>query len=82
MRSTSEEKKMKITRFNRGYAMRVTENELAILRTMEAMTDEKALIARLTNGQRKSLSRRSRKSTIFYLDSDKRTKGEKECDLP
>lgn len=73
---------MKITRFNRGYAIRLTESELTILRTMEALIDEKALRERLTNGQRKSLSRRSRKSTIFYLDSDKRTPEAKEYDLP
>lgn len=72
---------MKITRFNRGYAIKVTEQELEILRTMESMVDEKALRSLLTPGQRKALSRRSRKSTIFYQDQDLRTKEAKEYDL-
>lgn len=73
---------MKITRFNRGYAVRLTEQELEILRVMESMIDEKALRERLTNGQRKALSRRSRKSTIFYQDQDLRTEYAKQEDRP
>ena len=72
---------MKITRFNRGYAIKVTEQELAILRVMESMIDEKALRELLTPGQRKALSRRSKWSTIFYQDQDKRTAEAKEYDL-
>ena len=72
---------MKVTRFNRGYAIRLTEQELSILRVMESMVDEKALRELLTPGQRKALSRRSKWNTILYLDSDKRTKEAKEYDL-
>lgn len=63
---------MKVTRYNRGYAVRLTETEMGILRLMDALVDHKALWSRLSASERKSLSRRTHNGFLLRTDSDKR----------
>ena len=63
---------MKVTRYNRGYAVRLTESEMEILMAMESMTTLQALWDRLSANQRKSLSRRYHQGSLFRTDEDKR----------
>ena len=73
---------MKITRFNKGYSIRLTENEMGILRAMEALTGGDMLWGILNTSQRRALTRRDSESKkrIFRLDADKRTEYAKQED--
>lgn len=73
---------MKITRFNKGYSIRLTENEMGILRAMEALTGGDMLWGILNADQRRSLTRRDvgGKKKILRLDADKRTEYAKQED--
>lgn len=64
---------MKVTRFNNCYAVRVTEYELSVLRKMEEMLSRDDLIENLTTGERRALSRRNSRGSIFRVDYDRRT---------
>ena len=68
---------MKVTHFNRGYAISASEHEMAILRAMvEYMVwskDWDTLVAILSDPQRRALRRRMNGGKIFRKDIDRRS---------
>lgn len=63
---------MKVTRYHRGYAVRLTEREMLILRMMEGMADKNALYAHLDASERKAFGRRAHGGNFLRTDKDNR----------
>ena len=68
---------MKITQFNRGYAIHTTDHEMAILRAMVKYmiwsTDWDAFVDTLSPPQVRALRRRINQGKLLRTDTDKRT---------
>lgn len=63
---------MKVTRYHRGYSVRLTETEMEILRLMEGLVDYAVLWSNLSGSERKSLSRRTYNGVMLRTDEDRR----------
>lgn len=64
---------MKVTHFNRGYAISVSEHEMAWLRAAMKHVDWPAFRADLSSPQHRSLSRRMSGGYPLRTDCDRRT---------
>ena len=63
---------MKVTHFNRGYAIRASEHEMAVLRAMIKHLDWGALVADLSAPQHRSMRRRMCRGLFLRTDEDRR----------
>ena len=64
---------MKVTQFNRGYAIRASEHEMAFMRAMMKHVDWKAFRADLSRQQHRSLARRMCGGFVLRTDEDRRS---------
>ena len=64
---------MKVTRYNRGYAVSVSEHEMAWMRAALKHVDWEAFRADLSSPQHRSLSRRLSGGYPLRTDHDRRT---------
>lgn len=64
---------MKVTRYNRGYSIRASDHEMAVLRAALKVVDPKALAATLSKAQHRSMACRTCWGHFLRTDEDKRS---------
>ena len=64
---------MKVTRFNRGFAIKASEHEMAVLRAVWKHVDWEALKADLSESQHRSMSWRMSRGLFLRTDQDRRS---------
>jgi hypothetical protein len=64
---------MKITRYNRGYQIKASDHEMAVLRAAWKHIDWDAFKADLSSPQHRSMSRRMCRGLMLRTDADRRS---------